>query len=175
MADSNIETNKKSTSPKNNDYFKFVITIIILAVGLLIATPVLTILATKYMQPDNEKAVTSSEKFNDDVGRINLGTVRSNIAGTHGEKFIEATIVIHVTKIDETKSYFEEMSADNKNGMKSIVQAELLEILGTKTFPQLEKKQPIADQIKKHLNTLLTEKRSPGIVNRVLFTTFIYQ
>ncbi len=172
MADSN---NENQNTQKNNDYFKFVITIIILAVGLLIATPILTILATKYMQPDNEKAVTSSEKFNDDVGRIDLGKVRSNIAGTHGEKWVEATIVIHVTQITETKSYFEQMSADNKNGMKSIVQAELLEILGSKTFPQLEKKQPIADQIKKRLNTFLTERKAPGIVNKVLFTTFIYQ
>ncbi|UDQ98138.1 flagellar basal body-associated FliL family protein [Lentisphaerota bacterium WC36G] len=177
MADNNNELNEAQEITKggNNDYFKFVITVIILAVSLLIATPLLALLAFQYMNPKTEQGVEDSSKFEKDIGKIDLGETRFNIAGTHGERYCQVYIVLHISQANDTKLYFEPLSTDNKVGMKSIFQAELLEILSTKTLSQLEKKPPLADQIKKRINTLLTEKKAPGIVDKVLFTKFIIQ
>ena len=175
MADKNNEVNETAEVKKNNDYFKFVITVIILAVSLLVATPLLSLLVYRFVYSQTDNVVDDSRKFDKDIGRIELGETRFNIAGTHGERYCQVFIVILISQANETKVYFEPLTTENKKGMKSIIQAELLEILSTKTLSQLEKKPPIADQIKKRLNTLLTEKKAPGIVDKVLFTKFIIQ
>jgi flagellar basal body-associated protein FliL len=158
-------------SPKN-DTNKVVITLIILAVAVMVLTPILTIFAVKTfashaVEADKIKSVEGAE--------IKLKTFRVNIAGTKGKRYASIDVCI---KVDNAAmlDLFNDQTAENKLGMLNELRANIDAILSSKNldgFLASDARIKMAAEIESMLNKLLKGKVKEGNVVKVYFPSFL--
>ncbi|OGV54793.1 MAG: hypothetical protein A2X49_05060 [Lentisphaerae bacterium GWF2_52_8] len=161
-----IDVNTDKTKP-------VIMTLIVLAVLVMVLTPVITIVMVRTLQgAPEEKKVEDAPKTTE----IALGAFTVNIAETSGTRYAKLDIVVEISNPAMAK-YFEAKAVDKPEGMLNQIKAVIVTIVSDKNLAGLlskEAKTLLAKEIKQQLNDLL-QKQKDGVVTDVYFPTFLVQ
>jgi flagellar basal body-associated protein FliL len=90
--------------------------------------------------------------------------------------YVEVTIVLEVTEA-EMEKFFQPKTKENPKGLLKKIRHEITMIICSKTEEEIDSvqdKAELANQIRDELNRIL-QKKTKGIVKKVLFPKFIIQ
>ena len=151
---------------------KMVTRLLIVAVLIMIATPVITVLAFRAM---SQEVIKPREK-DPRLTEIALPTIQVNVAGSNATRYVQVDTVVRISD-PSMAELFEEQSAQQPNGHLREIQAATIRVIGDKPLNALlptEGKRELASEIKATLNDLLAEYTT-GMVTDVYFCGFLIQ
>ena len=170
--DVEVEVDGEVVEAPKNETTKVVITLIILAVAVMVLTPIVTIFLVKTLAG---KAVKADKIESVEGAEIKLKTFRVNIAGTRGKRYASIDVCI---KVDNPKmlDLFKDQTGENKLGMLNEIRANIDAILSSKNldgFLASDARIKMAAEIESMLNKLLKGKVKEGNVVKVYFPSFL--
>lgn len=158
----------------NTDKSKPVIMmLIILAVLVLVFTPIVTILALKAFMPQDAKQLEKATQ----VTEVTLETFKFNVAHSQGTRFAQVQVVLELSDADMAK-FFKPSAADNPEGMGNKVKSEVLDILSERTLDGLllkDARNTLRKEIMTKVNVMLSDRKVKGVVTDVYFPSFLVQ
>ncbi len=161
-----VEVNTDKSKP-------VIIMLIVLAVLVLVFTPIVTILALKAFMPQDaapkETATTVTE--------VTLDTFKFNVAHSQGTRFAQVQVVLELSDAAMEK-YFRSNAPDNPEGMGNKIKSEVLDILSERTLDGLllkDARNTLRKEIMTKINVILSDHKVKGVVTDVYFPSFLVQ
>ncbi len=102
-----------------------IVMLIVLAILVLVFTPIVTILALKAFMPAD---TTNPEIQNKKYSEVMLEAFKFNVAGTQGTRFAQVEVSLEVSD-ESLLPYFQDKTPENSKGMLKKIRAEVLDIL----------------------------------------------
>lgn len=148
--------------------------LIVLAILVLVFTPIVTILALKaFMPQDGETAQTQLKKG----AEVSLELFKFNVAGSQGTRFAQVQVVLELSD-EDMKPIFADKTPENPDGIGKRITAEILDILSERSLDGLlskEARNSLRKEIQTKLNGMLSDRKVKGVVVDVYFPSFLVQ
>jgi len=161
-----VEVNTDKSKP-------VIIMLIVLAVLVLVFTPIVTILALKAFMPQEAAPQEKVSK----VTEITLETFKFNVAHSQGTRFAQVQVVLELSDA-EMEKYFKDNAADNPEGLGKKIKSEILDILSERTLDGLllkDARNTLRKEIMTKINVMLSDRKVKGVVTDVYFPSFLVQ
>ncbi|MDD3119471.1 MAG: flagellar basal body-associated FliL family protein [Victivallales bacterium] len=161
-----IEINADKSKP-------VIIMLIVLAVLVLVFTPIVTLLVLEAFLP---KDSVPAEKVSRGT-EITLDTFKFNVAHSQGTRFAQVQVVLELSDADMRK-YFQPNDTNNPDGMGNKIKSEVLDILSERTLDGLllkDSRATLRKEIMTKINVILSERKAKGVVTDVYFPSFLVQ
>lgn len=165
--DKSIDVNADKSKP-------VIIMLIVLAILVLVFTPIVTILALKAFVPQN---LDSPQNRIAKVSEISLEPFKFNVAGSQATRFAQVQVVLEVSDSEMAK-YFQSNSAENPEGMANRVKSEILDIMSERNLDGLlskDARNSLRKEIQSKLNAMLSDRKVKGVITDVYFPNFLVQ
>jgi len=150
-----------------------IIMLIVLAVLVLVFTPIVTLLVLKAFLPQETAPVEKTTKG----AEIILDTFKFNVAHSQGTRFAQVQVVLELSDTDMLK-YFQPNEAGNPDGMGNKIKSEVLDILSERTLDGLllkDSRATLRKEIMTKINVILSDRKVKGVVTDVYFPNFLVQ
>lgn len=160
------------TESKDNKSSKLVVRLLIVAILIMIATPLITIFAFRSMSQE----VMQPEQKQSKLTEVALPRIQVNVAGTNATRYAQVDTVLRISAPDMQK-LFKEQSSEAPDGLQREIVAEVIRIISDKplnTLLSTEGKRELANEIKGKVNDLIADYTS-GMITDVYFYGFLIQ
>jgi len=174
MADKN-EDREKEVGAAPDKSKPVIIMLIVLAILVLVFTPIVTILALKAFVPKDEEA--TAKEHASKSSEINLEPFKFNVAQSQGTRFAQVSVIIEVSD-GEMAKLFQPNSKENPEGMGNRIRAEILDMLSERNLDGLlskDARNTLRKEIQSKVNAILSEHKVKGVVTDVYFPSFLVQ
>ena len=174
MADKN-EDREKEVGAAPDKSKPVIIMLIVLAILVLVFTPIVTILALKAFVPKDDDAA-SKERISKS-SEITLEPFKFNVAQSQGTRFAQVSVIIEVSDHEMTK-LFQPNSKENPEGMGNRIRAEILDMLAERSLDGLlskDARNTLRKEIQSKVNAILSDHKVKGVVTDVYFPSFLVQ
>ncbi len=166
--------NREKTIESGDKSKPVIVMLIVLAILVLVFTPIVTILALKaFMPADTTNAEIQNKKYSEVV----LEPFKFNVAGTQGTRFAQVEVTLEISD-SSLAPYFEDKTPENSKGMLKKIRAEVLDILVERDLDNLLSKSSrssLRKEIQTKLNGMLSDRKVKGVVTDVYFPSFLVQ
>jgi len=151
---------------------KLVTRLLILSILIMVATPVITILAFRTMSRHKVKPVETEVELTE----VALPRIQVNVAGTTALRYVQVDVVLRISE-PGMLGLFDKQSASMPNGKQREIVATAIRVIGAKPLNALlttEGKQALANELKATFNDLLADSTA-GMITDVYFCGFLIQ
>jgi|GEM_PF-3422181 len=174
MADKS-EDREKEVSATPDKSKPVIIMLIVLAILVLVFTPIVTILALKAFVPKDDDAA-AKERISK-AAEVKLDDFKFNVAQSQGTRFAMVSVIVEVSDGDMAK-YFQLSTKENPDGMGNRIRSEILDMLSERTIDGLltkDARNTLRKEIQSKLNAILSDHKVKGVVTDVYFPSFLVQ
>ena len=151
---------------------KLVTRLLILSILIMVATPVITILAFRTMSRDVVKPAETEVELTE----VALPRIQVNVAGTNASRYVQVDVVLRISD-PSMLGLFDKQSSSVPNGKQREIVATAIRVIGDKPLNALlttEGKQALANELKATFNDLLADATA-GMITDVYFCGFLFQ
>lgn len=151
---------------------KLVTRLLIVSILIMVATPVITIMAFRAMSRD----VVQPNEQQPELTEVALPKIQVNVAGTNASRYVQIEAVVRISD-SSMLGLFEKQSAATPTGRQREILATAIRVIGDKPLNSLlstEGKQALANELKATLNDLLADSTT-GMITDVYFCGFLFQ